>query len=276
MSRPLRNLCLAHLLGNALLLWLGYYWLGLGEESAGVLLWSLLVAAVLALGACWLHGAAFAFWAGPSDRPFRLAWRNLAPIAVAAVAVAALYIFVSVRAGQSAQPAFRTASWLTVTLRKPVKPATVLAVFNVEWWILRWMVLPVILLPRFAGIAARGWRSFERFVGLTGESACPTPPPSDLQLGGAGASACRLLWLFRDKLLGRLLAAPALLLCAFRLPFLLMGWVPRMGGFWLEMLSFAVRFGLAYLLFVGAWLLLVFLTSSGKPAVTQPKTVVSP
>ena len=29
MSRPIRTLCLAHLLGNAVLLWLGYYWLGL-------------------------------------------------------------------------------------------------------------------------------------------------------------------------------------------------------------------------------------------------------
>ena len=50
MSRPLRTLCLAHLLGNAVLLWLGYYWLGLGEESAGVLLWSLLVAGMLLKG----------------------------------------------------------------------------------------------------------------------------------------------------------------------------------------------------------------------------------
>ena len=86
----------------------------------------------------------------------------------------------------------------------------------------------------------------------------------------------RLEWLFRDKLLGRLLAVPALLLCAFRLPLALMAWVPSVGGFWLEMLSFTVRCAAAYLLFVGAWLLLVFLTSSGKPAVTQPKTAVSP
>jgi hypothetical protein len=284
MNRPIRTLCLAHLLGNALLLWLGYYWLGLGEESAGVLLWSLLVAAAMALGACWLHGAAFACWAGPSDRPFRLALRNLAPIAAAAVAVAALYLLLARWAGYSSQPAFRIASWLTLALRKPVKPATVLAVFNAALWVVRWAVLPALLLPRFAGVAARGWRGF---CGA-GASACQPLPdgapsgPGSLRAGRAATALRaatvreRLGWLFRDKLLGRLLAAPVLLLCAFRLPFLLMGWVPRVGGFWLEMLSFVVRFAVAYLLFVGAWLLLVFLTSSGKPAVTQPKTAVSP
>ena len=247
-----------------MLLWLGYYWLGLGEESAGVLLWSLLVAAAMALGACWLHGAAFALWAAPSDRPFRLALRNLAPIVAAAVAVTALYLLLALWAGYSPQPAFRIASWLTLALRKPVKPATVLAVFNAALWVVRWAVLPALLLPRFASVAARGWRGF---CGA-GASACQPAPSHPLME--------RLEWLFRDKLLGRLLAAPVLLLCAFRLPFLLMAWVPSVGGFWLEMLSFTVRCAAAYLLFVGAWLLLVFLTSSGRPEDTQPKTAVSP
>jgi hypothetical protein len=270
MSRPLRNLCLAHLLGNALLLWLGYYWLGLGEESAGVLLWSLLVAAAVALGACWLHGAAFAFWAGPSDRPFRLALRNLAPIVTAAAGVAALYLLLAFWAGYSAKPAFGIASWLTMTLRRPVKPATVLAVFNAALWIVRWMALPALLLPMVAGVAARGWRGF---CGA-GASACqPLPDGAPF---GPGSIVALLAATVRERFVLRLLAVPALLLCAFRLPFLLMGWVPRVGGFWIEMLSFTLRFALAYLLFVAAWLLLVFLTSSGKPAVTQPKTVVSP
>jgi hypothetical protein len=274
MSRSIRTLCLAHLLGNALLLWLGYYWLGLGEESVGVLLWSLLVAAGTALGACWLHGAAFALWAAPTERPFRLALRNLAPIAAAVVAVAAPYLLLALWAGYSAQPAFRIASWLTLTLRKPVKPTTVLAVFNVALWVVRWAALPALLLPRFAGVAARGWRGF---CGA-GASACQPLPDGrgSPEHHRAATVRERSIWLFRDKLLARLLAVPALLMCAFRLPIALMGWVPHVGGFWLEMLSFAVRCAIAYLLFVGAWLLLVFLISSGRPAATQPKTVASP
>jgi hypothetical protein len=259
---------LAHLLGNVLLLWLGYYWLGLGEESAGVLLWSLLVAAAIVLGACWLHGAAFAFWAGPSDRPFRLALRNLAPIVAAAVAVTALYMLLALWAGYSPQPAFRIASWLTLALRKPVKPATVLAVFNAALWVVRWAVLPALLLPRFATVAARGWHGLRPLP-----DGAPSGPGS-LRAWRA-ATALRAATV-RERLVFRLLAAPALLLCAFRLPFLLMAWVPGVGGFWLEMLSFTVRCAAAYLLFVGAWLLLVFLTSSGRPEDTQPKTAVSP
>ena len=266
MNRPIRTLCLAHLLGNALLLWLGYYWLGLGEESAGVLLWSTLVALAMAVGACWLHGAAFAFWAAPSDRPFRVAWRNLLPICTAAAAVAALYWLLALWAGYSSGPAFRIASWITLTLRRPVKPATVLAAFNAALWIIRWAVLPALLLPRFAGVAARGWRGFHLVGPL---------PDGRGSVNGRGSIAWRAATVRKRLVLG-LLATPALLLCAFRLPFVLMGWVPRVGGFWLEMLSFILRFSAAYLLFVGAWLLLVFLASSGRPAVTHPKTVVSP
>ena len=46
-----------HLVANALLLWLGYEWLGVGESTALRLAWSALDAlAILAL-VCWLHGA---------------------------------------------------------------------------------------------------------------------------------------------------------------------------------------------------------------------------
>ena len=34
MRSTLLKLCLLHLAGNALLLWLGYYWLGVGEGDA--------------------------------------------------------------------------------------------------------------------------------------------------------------------------------------------------------------------------------------------------
>ena len=54
-----RLLIAIHLAGNALLLWLGYYWLGLGESRAATLAWSAAIALVIVAGACWLHGAAF-------------------------------------------------------------------------------------------------------------------------------------------------------------------------------------------------------------------------
>jgi hypothetical protein len=50
---------LVHLVANALLLLLGYYWLGLSESNAFHLAWSFLVIAVFVATAIWLHGATF-------------------------------------------------------------------------------------------------------------------------------------------------------------------------------------------------------------------------
>src|SRR5437667_2477364 len=49
-------LVLLHFVGNALLLGLGYYWLGLGESSGTRLVWSFFVAAVFVCLSVWLHG----------------------------------------------------------------------------------------------------------------------------------------------------------------------------------------------------------------------------
>ena len=59
------------------------------------------------------------------------------------------------------------------------------------------------------------------------------------------------------------LKCPLLLLCALWVPFRLLDWVPHMGSFAMEMVSFVVRLLVAYLLFVAAWLLLAFFTSGG-------------
>jgi hypothetical protein len=243
MSRGTRNLVAAHAAGDALLLGLAYYWLGTSESSGGALLWSGLVAAFVFTGACALHGAAFAWFGGEPVLSLR-ALKRLAPFAVAALAVAVVYWLLALWGVYSATPAFQIASFLTLKLRIPVKPASVQFIFNAVLWIVRWAILPALLLPMFSGIACGGWRGLRAF----------------------GAMPRRLYWL----------EVPALLLCAFWLPFRLLGWVPHVGGFWVEALSFILRFAVAYLLFVGAWLLLVFRTSVGKPVLSQENTVVSP
>ena len=52
---------------------------------------------------------------------------------------------------------------------------------------------------------------------------------------------------------------------AFWLPFKLLDGFRRPAVSAMEMVSFSARLLIAYLLFVGAWLLLAFLTSAGKP-----------
>src|ERR1017187_4625513 len=225
MSAASRKLFLLHLVANALLLWLGYEWLGVGESTRPRLLFSALDAlAILAL-ACWFHGATLVFFRTGGSEPkingaFRTALRHVPALLVAAILVLVLYGLVGWAAAASGQPAFRLASWLTLKLRTPVKPATMARIFLGGFWIVRWVVLPAGLLPMASGLAARGWRGFGEFSWRGG-------------------------WRYW-------LEVPLLLVAGLWLPFVVLGWVPVVSGFTLEMVSFAVRMLAAYLLFVGA------------------------
>lgn len=231
--RSLAPVAAIHLVGNALLLWLGYYWLGLGETRAATLAWSALIALLLLSLACWLHGATFAYF---SLGARRLPWRRLPPLVATVIVLLAVYWVLAQWSDYSSRPAFKVASYLTLTFRKPVKPATVLNVFKVVLWLVRWMVVPVLALSVVSRIAAR--RQASKW------------------------------WHW--------IATPVLLVCALWLPFRLMGWTPLTGAFAMQMFSFVTRLLAAYLLFVGAWLALVFLISGGSPRATQPSTVASP
>jgi hypothetical protein len=247
--RALRTLAILHLVVNALLLWLGYSWLGIGETRAATLIWSFLVALLIASLACWTYGAAFAFFR-IEDRPgvwraWRTALRNLAPLGLAMLCLAVIYVLLQRWADYSPDPAARVASYLTLHLRKPVRPASVLRIFSAGLWLVRWVVLPVLWLPLVPAIAEKGWAGF-RVWGSPGRR-----------------------WIFW-------LQAPLLLLGALWLPFKLLDWVPHLSSFSAQMASFSARFLAAYLLFIACGLLLAFVTSGGRPRFTQPNTAVSP
>jgi hypothetical protein len=213
-----------HLAGNGLLLWLGYYWLGLGESRAGALLWSLLVAALLVSLTCWLYGASFAYFA---ERriwlAFATALRRLALLVAAALALVVVYWLLGWIRDAMDGPGFRLASWLTLKLRKPVKPETVQGIFHAVFWALRWIVVPALTLPVVSAIASRGaaWRR------------------------------TLLYWI----------EAPVLLLIALWVPLKLVDWVPHMKSFSGEMTSFVIRAAVAYVLFVAGWLALAYVTA---------------
>ena len=223
MRTAVRKLFGLHLVANALLLWLAYEWLGVGESTRLRLLWSALDAlAILAL-VCWLHGATLVFFRSGEPEiigAFRTALRHIPALLVAAILVLVLYGLLAWMAGASGQPAFRLASWLTLKLRTPVRPATVARVFLGGFWMVRWVVLPVALLPMASGIAARGWRGFGEFTWRGG-------------------------WRYW-------LEVPLLLAAGLLLPFVALGWVPKVSGFTLEVVSFSLRMLVAYLLFVCA------------------------
>lgn len=234
MTRATRILCLIHFVGNALLLWLAYYWLGVGESTIGRLVWSALLGILIGVTAVWLHGSSFAFFR--TDRSalkpaLHTALRNLLPLFMLAVVVVIVYGLLSWWRDYSAQPAFKIASYLTLKLRKPLKPASVLAVFNGVLWIVRWVILPVVLLPLAANVANNGWRGYR-----------PAFPR---------------YWLYWIEVV-------ALLLCGIWLPLKLITWVPTFTSFGMQMTSFLFRLFIGYLLFVAALLLLELFTNRVK------------
>jgi hypothetical protein len=232
-----------HLIGNALLLALGYYWLGVGESTIPRLLWSFLLALVLICATLVLHGAA---WTSihPLNDALRTALRNLAPLFVVALAAVAVYGLLAWWRSASAVPAFNLASWLTLKLRKPVKPASVQMWFNAVLFILRWILVPWVFVPLAAAVASKGWSGFKL-------DAWKRP---------------RVYWP----------AVTILLLLALWLPVTLIQWVPKMGGFKMEMTSFIVRAIIAYGLFVGASLALAWVASTSHPRFRGVPAVLAP
>jgi hypothetical protein len=235
-----------HLAGTALLLWLGYTWLGLGEGRAMALAGSFAVGLGFLCLTCWLYGTAFPFFAERRLSAFGTTLRRLPALVAAAIVLLVIYALLARLAAYTVQNlGFHMASWMTLNFRTPVRPYTVQHVFRSIFWAVGWIVLPLLGLPMIAAIAMRGWRGF----------------------AAIGAGCCRRLYWIK---------APLLVLVAVWIPWKLLEWVPHMKSFRMEMVSFVARAAVAYLLFVAGWLALAFVTSGGSPVRTQPTTVPSP
>jgi hypothetical protein len=232
-----RSLFITHLIGNALLLGIAYYWLGIGESSTPLLALSFVLLLALLIGTLWLHGTSFAFF-----RQSGGVHRNLVPLILLAIIAGVLYWGVQNVAAWLTASGQSVASYLTLKLQRPVPPKTVHDVLQPILWLLTWAVVPMLLLPAFSGIAARGWAGFRELGGFT---------PNRL-------------------------AVPMLFAASIKIPLLLINWTPLQGSFNLEFASLAVRIALAYLLFTGGLLLVALMTSRGSPDRTQPSTVARP
>lgn len=250
MSRSTLLLWLLHLIGNALLLWLGYYWLGLGEADAANLLWSGLIALGGIAAALWIHGSALVYFDPNTEhhlsRALIRAGRNLLPLLVVALCAAMVYAFLAYINSRFEHNAFLIGSYATMRTRKPVAPANVLHWYHVLIWILRWLLVPALLFPLTAAVARSGWAGF--------------------RLGSLRRSRNVLYWI----------EVCVLLVLAIIVPLHMMNWIPQFSRFAMQMVSFLGRIGIGYLLFVAALLTIEFLTSRGNPRLSQPKTVPSP
>jgi hypothetical protein len=250
MTRSTSMLSIAHLIGNALLLYIGYRWLGMGESDGPHLAASIAVLLVFIFGALWLHGTTFAYFDRAARLNFRHAalrcFRHLLPLLTLAVTAAAIYVLLAWWRDSFQHRAFVIGSYTTMTLRKPVSPSAVERWFHAFIWILRWVIVPVFFLPLAAGAALEGW------AGIRWHSLRPLRRVT--------------YWL----------EAAALLLCAIWVPLKLVHWVPHIDSFSGQVASLVVRLGMGYLLFIAALLSLEFFTSSGRPRVTQVNTASTP
>jgi hypothetical protein len=219
MIRRNRNLLLLHVAANALLMWLAYEWLGVDESTTGKLVLSAVDALAILTLVCWLYGTTLVWFRSEEPRlnaSFRTALRHLGGLLLLAVVALAIYGLAAKGAGAVGGAAIKTASWLTWTIRRPVKPAAIASIFQAAFWLLRWVLLPLLLVPVASAIAAEG----------------------------------RLRWQ-RSR---RHLAIPVLALLGLWLPLVIVNWKPATAGFGMELASFTLRALVAYALFLGSML----------------------
>jgi len=245
----MKRLWLLHFAGNAVLIGLIYWWLGIGDARGLQILTTIVLGLAILFAVLWLQAGSFAWFReqqppalGPS---FRIVLPKLPAFGAAALLSLLVYLGIEWLDSRAYPPAVSIASWLTFHIRKPIPPLRIYQGFHAGLWAIRWLILPSYLLPLASAVAAHSWLGFR----LAGTQTLP-----------------RFYWP----------RCVALTLAAFYLPGLLIHWVPDAHGIALQTTSFALRFLTAYCLFVTAWLLLLFFSSGGRPRVSQPVTAALP
>src|ERR1039458_10687370 len=76
MRREVMRLFAIHVAGNAVVLGVAYYWLGIGESHAATLAWSAALALIILCLACCLHGGTLVFFRAGESRSLSVAFRT--------------------------------------------------------------------------------------------------------------------------------------------------------------------------------------------------------
>jgi len=227
------RLWVLHLVANAVVVGGAYLWLGIGDATGLQLTATAVFGLLLIAFTVWLHGVVFAHFREPElplRRGFRAALRHLPPLILVALVVIALYWLLGWLFDKYAYSwSAKTASWLTLHLRRPCQPATLFWIATAKLRIWEWVILPVVFLPLAGGVAQNGWRGF----------------------AGKSFAMLRRWWFW--------VLCPVLLLAAIYLPWKLFHWVPYQGKLGAEMTSFLLRWLGGWLLFVTAWFAVVAL-----------------
>ena len=225
----MKRLWLIQAAANALLSWCAFAWLGIRDSRASQLLETVIFGLLIVVPWLWLQNATLAY-CGDRSPGLGGVFRKSGKTVLIFSGVVIVFVLLVWALGRLEEPLTtlgqRTASWLTFHLRKPIKPVTWAKAYLAVLWGVRWIALPVLLLPVAAGVATNGVRGIRR-------------------------SAGKVFWV--QYLLAFVIGA--------YIPGLLMGWVPRLTGTTAQVLSFILRFGLAYILVITTWLMLAFFSA---------------
>jgi hypothetical protein len=226
------------LIGNAALVLAVYQWLWIPDRTRGDLALTAISGIAILAVALWLHGATLAYFRmahAAAGEPrmgtaFWTALRRLPALAIwtFVVVVVAWWILQLMRF--SAPVSTYVASWLTLTLRRPVSPATVGWIYGWLVWFAAFVKWPFMLLPWAEsaihnGFAAYRWPNLRRPVRTA----------------------------MRPRYWLQWLAAFAI---GAVIPCLLVNWTPSVSGIPAETTSLVIRFLIAYVIAVAAWLLM--------------------
>jgi len=168
--------------------------------------WQVAISAFLALAA--LAGATYLI-AANFGGPVRI---SRLPLVFGCLAALLVLLWLT-SLGELWTPATWLASAITHQRRKPVRPEVMYAWLNRGLFLIRWIALPLLLIP--------------------------------LTIRAAGAKPKRLLRLIATY--------TVLFLIGAVIPHYIVHWVPKINGLWPELLSAAIRFSLAYAILITAW-----------------------
>jgi hypothetical protein len=228
----MKRLWLIQAAGNALLFWSAFTWLGIRDSRSSQLVETAVFGLLILISWLWLQDGTFVYCGDRSQglwAAFRKSFKTLAIFS----AVVLTFVLLCWALGQLDEPMTkagqRTASWLTFHLRRPVKPATWMRAYLAVLWGVRWIVLPALILPIAAGAARKGLR-------------------------GMWQRGRKVFWLEYLIALG----------LGFYIPSMLMGWVPKLTETTAQVMSFVLRFGVAYVLIISAWLAIAFFSAAER------------
>jgi len=163
------RLWLIQFFANLLLLGLFAGWLLLPVANAGYLVLNILLAVLFLLAVFVLHGGTLNYFYSQSHREdttvvdlFARALRNFLALAVCAGAAYLLWIFVGkADAYHETLPAYMR-SMTPASLRKQISLAAFQNFFDACLFVLRWIVVPSLVLPFLASVSRLGFRGFGR------------------------------------------------------------------------------------------------------------------